>query len=106
MDAGRLRLFIYYRLAEAQVSAAAAAVRQAQQALCERHPGLTAGLLQRPEPSPAGDRTLMETYVVEAGARPQGVDAALQAEIESSLRPALHPWLGEGARHSELFEDF
>jgi hypothetical protein len=102
MRSGRRRLFIYYRLAECDVAPACAAVRRAQHTLCTRHPGLAAELLQRPEPSADGQRTLMETYVVDAQAEPGGVDAGLQAEIETLLCAALQPW-GGVTRHIEVF---
>ncbi|MEW6703584.1 MAG: DUF4936 family protein [Pseudomonadota bacterium] len=105
MQPGSRRLFIYYRLAEADLPAACAAVRQAQQALCARHAGLVAGLLQAPAPSAAGERTVMETYVMDAQVNAQGVDAALQAAVEATLCAALKPWLAHRQRHLEVFVD-
>lgn len=104
MSAGR-QLFIYYRLASVEVPAACAAVRQAQQALCERHPGLQARLLQRPETGANGERTLMEVYAMDASVEPAGVSTALQSAIADQLGGALQSWLSPDARHTEVFID-
>jgi hypothetical protein len=105
MPTGRRRLFIYYRVAEPALAAACRAVQQAQQALCAQHAGLQAGLLQSPAASPTGERTLMETYAMEAAANSAGVDETLQAVIETALRGALQPWLAPQQRHVEVFVD-
>jgi hypothetical protein len=105
MARGRRHLFIYYRLAAEQTPAALAAARSAQRALCARHAGLHAALMQRPPAPSEGERTLMETYGVDEGSRPQGLDAPLIDEIEAVMGEALSPWLAPLARHTELFED-
>lgn len=105
MQPGRRRLFIYYRLDDAAVAAACQAVRHAQQALCSRHPGLHAELLQSPASSSTGERTLMETYEMEARAQAAGVDETLQAAIEAAVSGALRPWLAPAQRHLEVFVD-
>ena len=104
MRSGRRCLFIYYRLAERALPDACGAVRRAQQALCERHPGLTAELLQRPQASADGWRTVMETYVMDAAREPEGIDAALGSAIEAEIQAVLRPWLA-GPRHVEAFTD-
>ena len=105
MQPGSRRLFIYYRLDEQALTAACEAVWRAQNALRARHPGLHAELLQSPASSSAGERTLMETYAMDAQANPAGVDETLQMAIESDLRTALQPWLAAAQRHLEVFVD-
>lgn len=92
MSGGR-RLYVYYRVAPDALALVLEAVQAAQRELCRRHPGLEAELLMRP---PLDDQlpTLMETY-----AAPDGVDAALQAEIELAMAQ-----VADGApRHVEVF---
>jgi len=101
MDAGRHELFIYYRLAEADLAAACLALQAAQAALCSAHAGLRARLLRRPAASADGTCTLMETYTMDT----HGIDAPLQAQIERSAAAALAPWLAAGARHTETFTE-
>lgn len=105
MQPGSRRLFIYYRLGDEAVAAACEAVRHAQQALCARHPGLQAELLQSPASSSTGERTLMETYAMDARAQAAGVDQTLQAAIETAVCGALQPWLAPARRHLEVFVD-
>jgi len=102
MQLGRRRLFIYYRVDAACAQHAIAAAARAQAALIERHAGLQAALLRRPETSDS-HITLMETYARSAASEPRGVDEPLQAEIEQMLVHALAGFtLGE--RHVEIFE--
>ena len=54
-------LYIYYRVAEADLVAACVAARTMQQQICTRYPGLQTDLLQRPQ-AVDGAVTLMETY--------------------------------------------
>jgi Domain of unknown function (DUF4936) len=84
------RLYVYYRVPQAQLAAAAAAVRQVQATLVAAHPGLQAELLRRPELRD-GDVTLMETY---AGPLTGAVLAAI-TQAKSALPPP---------RHSEHFD--
>ena len=91
------RLYIYYRVAEADWPAALAAAQALRTALLAAHPGLIAELLRRPGQQ-GGHITLMETY-----ARPNGVDNALAGLIEQRAAAALAPWL-QGPRHVEHFE--
>ena len=98
------RVFIYYRLAGSDLAAAGRAVLGAQQALRSRHPGLETGWMQRPELSADGFRTVMETYAMNPREHADGIDAALQAEIEVALRAAVAPWVSADARHAEVFE--
>jgi hypothetical protein len=96
--AERRELFIYYRVPEADLAAACAALQTAQAALCGTHDGLQARLLRRPV-TQDGWSTLMETYAL----APHGIDAALQAQIECSAAAALAPWLPADSRHTETF---
>ncbi len=91
-------LYIYYRVAQAELATVATTVAGLQATLCAAHPGLQAKLLRRPELS-EGRATLMEVY---ARPGPQGVDLALQAEIEARA-VALVPWL-QGPRRVEVFQ--
>jgi hypothetical protein len=102
MQLGRRRLFIYYRVDAAHAQHAMAAAARAQSALIERHEGLQAMLLRRPETSDA-QITLMETYARNAASEPHGVDERLQAEIEQMLAHALAGFIA-GERHAEVFE--
>lgn len=91
------RLYIYYRVAEADLAAALAAGQALRQHLLAAHLGLAAELLRRPGVQ-GGHITLMETY-----AHPQGVGDALAGLIEQHAAAALAPWL-QGPRHVERFE--
>ena len=79
------RLYVYYRVPQAQLPATVAAVRQVQAALMAAHPGLRAELLRRPELRD-GEVTLMETY---AGSVSPAVEAAI-AEATSGLPQPRH----------------
>ncbi len=90
-------LYVYYRIAAADLPAAVAAAQQLQAALQAAHPGLQASLLRRP--GLQGDQaTLMETY-----SHPGGLHHGLQASITLAAQQALAPWL-QGDRHNELFD--
>lgn len=89
-------LYVYYRVAGADLPAAVAAVRRLQAGLQATHPGLQAALLRRPG-LPGGQATLMETYN-----HPGGLPDTLQAAITQAAQQALAPWL-QGERHNELF---
>jgi hypothetical protein len=93
-------LFIYYRVRGADAAAVRAAVLAAQQHLRDRHPGLRARLLRRPEETD-GLQTWMETYSTDPMEDPAGITAALQADIESSAQRISH--CVEGSRHTEVF---
>ncbi|MDZ5458319.1 DUF4936 family protein [Azohydromonas lata] len=93
------RLYVYYRVALADLAACGQAVRTFQTELQRAHPDLVCELLQRPQSEDvAGQRTLMETY-----ARPSGVDEALQAHIAHAAATAL-ALLVTSTRHVEVFE--
>ncbi|HEY0859249.1 MAG TPA: DUF4936 family protein [Albitalea sp.] len=96
-------LFIYYRIDVAGAASALVAAQAFQRRLRERHPGLTARLLRRPDDptAQADDRqtdtqTWMEIYSFEGG-----ISAALQADIDAEAA-ALAPFL-RGTRHIEVF---
>jgi len=101
-DAGRgagRQLYIYWRVAAADLGAACAGVRAMQAALRSAHAGLQTKLLQRDDGgSEGGERTLMEVYC-----QPPGLSDTLQAEIEAAA-VALRGWC-RGARHVEVFTD-
>ena len=89
-------LYVYYRVPEGAVEAAAHDVAVLHAELRAAWPGLDARLLRRPEAS-RGQQTWMETY-----ARPSdGVDAALQVDIEARAARLLTHLAGP--RHVEVF---
>lgn len=92
------RLYVYWRLARADLPAALRATRAMQQRLQAAHPGLRCALLEREDPpAPDSDATLMEIYSSDAG-----IDAALESAIEAAAGPALAPFR-RGPRHAEVF---
>jgi hypothetical protein len=99
---GRRRVYVYYRVDAAQADAAIAAARRAQVLLRERHVGLRADLMRRPETTD-GHVTLMEAYARDAAVSPDGIDAALLRDIEAEVAPATASWM-VGARHVEVFD--
>ncbi len=93
-------LYVYYRVAPARADAARAVVTEAQAGLRTRHPGLVARLLRRADAAdPAASQTWMETYALPGSA--EGVDAAVQAQVEAALAATLG--LIDGVRHAEAF---
>lgn len=84
------RLYVYYRVPQAQLAATVVAVRQVQTALLFAHPGLQAELLRRPELRD-DEVTLMETY---AGPLTGAVLAAITQATSALPQP----------RHSEHFD--
>lgn len=96
MRRAAVELYVYYRAPVSAYDALVGAVSDAQRGLEARHPGLQARLLRRPDVQ-EGQATWMEIY-----RHPQGVDAALEAQIDAALRPALQD-LGAGERHVERF---
>ena len=93
-------LFVYYRVLPQHVDTARVAVSCMHAALCERHPGLRARLLERPF-EPGAARTWMETYRADCELHPGGVDETLQADIAAAAL-ALSAWT-DGPRHTEVF---
>ena len=94
-------LFIYYRSPRDAAARVMANVRDFQARLIEGHPGLAARLMRRPVDLDGVD-TWMETYSMDPTHSPNGVDPALQFEIErqaAGLAPLLI-----GPRHVEVFE--
>ena len=91
-------LYIYWKVAAAQLPQALTATRVLQQALRLRHPALQARLLQRADEG--GAATLMEVY-----SQPGGIDERLRLDFEQQAALHLAP-LGSaaGARHVEVFE--
>ena len=99
-------LYVYYRVTQAELARAVAAVQVMQTGLCARHPGLQAQVLRRVETAAAAVAeagadavvTLMEVY-----SAPQGVSDALLAEIEAAAA-SQGTEVRMGARHLERFE--
>jgi len=90
-------LFIYYRAKVDDAQSVQTAVLAAQSQLMGERPALRARLLRRPGPGDEHD-TWMETYAH----APDGIDEALQREIEARVAPVLAPVIA-GARHTEAF---
>lgn len=90
-------LYIYYRVSSRDEPAALQAASSMQERLRERHPGLAARLLRRPEPGADGLQTWMETYALPGA----GVNTALENEIAE----AASAWAAyiSGPRHCEVF---
>lgn len=90
-------LYIYYRVNHRDESAALRAAAAMQQTLRERHAGLQARLLRRPEAAADGQQTWMETYALPG----TGVNTALEREIDA----AAVTWAAyiSGPRHCEVF---
>jgi DNA-binding GntR family transcriptional regulator len=98
MAPGRRQLFIYWRVAPAEVPVALQALRAWQAELCAQHPSLQCRLYQRHDGS-QHEATVMESY---ARAVP-GVDEALRQHIEHAGTALLQRWL-RGPRHVEVFD--
>ena len=92
----RRELYIYWRVAPAQMGQAAAAVQAWQASLALAHPGLQARLLSRCD-SDEPQATLMETYAAAAG-----LSVALQRDIVEQGAQVTEPWR-QGLRHAEIF---
>lgn len=91
------RLYVYYRVDEADLKAAAQAVRDCHAALMRAEPGLGCELLRRPEVRD-GQVTLMEIYTAA-----NGIDNAQQTRIETTIEQLRLPLAGP--RRTEVFED-
>lgn len=89
-------LYVYYRVEDAGRADCVAAVRSAQAALMQRHPGLVATVLAKVP----GHTTLMETY---AWSPPSSAAAPDWAAVEAEVGAQLTRWI-VGARHVEVFE--
>jgi hypothetical protein len=93
-------LFIYYRSPQDEAGRLVALVQDFQARLTERHPGLAARLMCRPDVVD-GVRTWMETYSMNAAISPDGISAALAQEIEDQA--ACLAACRIGTRHVEVF---
>ena len=100
--AGERWWFVYYRVRASELAAAVQAARTAQQSLVDTHAGLSASLMQRPQPDADGLMTVMETYRAGPG-WPEDQLHALAEAIERTAGAAIAPWL-QGTRHVEVFE--
>lgn len=88
-------LFVYWKIDAEAAPPALARAREAQATLRAHWPALDARLWLRDPAAP--QLTVMETY-----AAPAGIDAAAEAQIESTLVLAL-AGLPVGQRHVEAF---
>lgn len=96
----RPALFVYYRVHSQNLDHAVLAVRQQQQLLRGKHPGLQAEIMRRSDADPA-QATLMEVYSTGTGAGAPPAPALVQ-EIEAAMGQALQGLL-LGVRHTEAF---
>lgn len=88
---------MYYRIGQADVTAALPQVAAVFDALMQAHAGLHARLLRRAPPA-EGQETWMEVYTHPG----EGITPGLQAAIESATREL--PSARVGSRHLEAFE--
>jgi len=93
-------LFIYWKLPAAAAEAALQAARLWQAELRAAHPHLVTHLYRRTDARAVAEglTTVMESY-----AAPGGVNAMLQAAIDSAGQTGLRPF-GAPQRHAELFD--
>ena len=96
----RRELYVYYRVAQADVQAALQMVVAFQQRLREQHPGLRARVLRRSDARSDGV-TLMETYAFDDHLQ-AGIGPGLQSRIEQAAA-ALAPLLCS-PRQTEAFD--
>lgn len=93
------RLYVYYRVAAADVDAAVTAMQSLHMALRAEQPALRCEVLRRPGADTAGLVTMMEVYAVDN----IGIDDAYAAQIDTRAAVALLTCL-VGGRHIEYFE--
>ena len=101
MAPGQRQLFIYWRVAAADLPAALRALRDWQATLKARQPALQCRRYQRSD-GDADEATVMETYALASGAG-DGIDDGLRRLIERDGDAVLQRWL-RGARHVEAFD--
>jgi quinol monooxygenase YgiN len=92
------RLYVYYRVAAADLDAAVAAAQALHAALHAERPTLRCEVLRRPGADATGLVTLMEVYAAAIE-----VDDRLAAQIEARAAAALKAFV-VGDRHTEIFE--
>lgn len=100
MALGRCQLFIYWKVAAADLDAALQALRDGQAVLRQQHPELHCRIYRRHDAA-AAEATVMESYAVTLPVA--GIDATLQRHIVQAGGVVLQPWL-RGARHVEVFD--
>ena len=100
MTLGRRQLFIYWRVARAELPPARQALRGWHAALQAEHAALQCRLFLRGD-GDAPEATVMETYALQSAG--EGIDRALQRQIEHGGNVLLQRWL-HGARHVEAFD--
>ena len=102
MPLGKRQLFIYWRIAAADLPAALDALRGWQSDLLGRQPALRCGVYQRTG-SGESELTVMESYALESALPHLGIDDTLHRFIDQAGQALLQPWL-IGARHVEVFD--
>lgn len=102
MSAGGCELFVYYKVAQGEASAAQQEIHTLQAALRQRWPGLEARLLKRDDLAGDGPQTWMEIYrtsttpTISTGLTSQAVTDILSHMAEA-------PTGRLGLRHTERF---
>lgn len=102
MRLGQRQLFIYWRVAAADLPAALGALRDWQSALIAERPHLHCGLYRRTGTAEV-EATVMETYALDSALPHPGIDEALRLHIERAGNALLQRWL-RGARKVEVFD--
>ena len=93
-------LYVYYRVPATATARTERELAEMQTFLRAAHPGLRARWLR--QPAEAGDmQTWMETYAVDPGVAPEGIDSSLEQAIESAAAERLTGIAGP--RHVEVF---
>ena len=100
MPLGRRQLFVYWKVAAADLNAALQALRDWQAALVRQHPALHCRIYRRSDAA-ATEATVMESYAM--ALPPAGIDETLQRQIVQAGDAVLQPWV-RGARHVEVFD--
>lgn len=94
-------LYVYWRLARADLDAARTALVGWQRRLRGEVAGLNAALYLRADDT-GEEATLMETYRVDAGDGAAGVGPTLDARVRAEGDALSAPWR-QGSRHVEVF---
>ncbi|HEX6019629.1 MAG TPA: DUF4936 family protein [Burkholderiaceae bacterium] len=95
---GRAELYVYYRVAHADLPRALEIVRDFQRGLRSAHAGLGARVLRRPGTGSA-EVTLMEVYALD---RASGIDETLRTRIDTTAEALTSLLIS--VRHVEVFE--
>lgn len=93
-------LYIYWKLAPRNMASATANLQRWHEDLRTRHPGLRVRVLSRAD---SGQESPSQSTLMEIYQTPGGIDAKLQALIESEGAQVTAAWC-QDLRHVEVFE--